>query len=90
MIENDQTLSAQAKRLLKLSKKSLTLVDLPKQFNQKIPESLNLKINLSNSRLSALIKSLSLDLRQINFVRQTTMVRQIENDRLKQFATTLG
>ena len=47
MIENDQTLSAQAKRLLKLSKKSLTLVDLPKQFNQKIPESLNLKINLS-------------------------------------------
>lgn len=39
---------------------------------------------------SALIKRLSLDLRQINFVRQTTMVAQIENDYLKQFATTLG
>lgn len=90
MIENDQTLSAQAKRLLKLSKKSLTLVDLPKQFSQKIPESLNVKINLSNGRFSALIKTLKIDLRQINFVRQTTMVAQVENDHLKQFATTLG
>ena len=90
MIENDQTLSAQAKRLLKLSKKSLTLVDLPKQFSQKIPESLNVKINLSNGRFSALIKTLKIDLRQINFVRQTTMVAQVENDYLKQFATTLG
>lgn len=90
MIENDQTLNAQAKRLLKLSKKSLTLIDLPQQFSQNIPEALNVKINLSNGRFSALIKTLKLDLSQINFVRQTTMVAQIENDHLKQFANTLA
>ena len=89
-INNDPNLSNQAKRLLQLSQKTITLLTIPSTFNQTVPKQLGFKINLANGRFSTLVKTLNFDLSQINLIRQNTINNQIENEKIQQFATAIA